>query len=84
MAVDALPIFVLSSASRDRLPEMVEPRYVKFSTTSRVWAPMAIAAAESASWPMMWVFLRLIVRRNSVQASGKRVVITLLHIKIAH
>ena len=45
MRVHTLPIRVVSSASRDRLLEMVEPRYVKFSTTSRVWSLMVIAGA---------------------------------------
>ena len=43
MVVDALPIQVLSSTSRDKLVEMVELRYMKFSTTSRVWSPMVMA-----------------------------------------
>ena len=42
IAVAALPISKFSSASMDRLLEMIEPRKVKLSTTSRVWSPMVI------------------------------------------
>ena len=36
IAVEALPILVLSSVSRERLLEMVEPRWTNSSITSRV------------------------------------------------
>ena len=67
MEVAALPILVLSSATSDKLLEMMEPSNVSLSTTSRVWSPMFIVGVELAYWPRMVVFLRLMVRENSVQ-----------------
>ncbi len=64
IAIDALPILVFSSLSRERLLEM-EPRYVKSSTTSRVWSPMEMQGVLLTSWPMTFVFFRLMVSPNS-------------------
>ena len=61
MADEALPILELSSESRLRLLEMVEPRYVKSLTTSSVQSPMEMWGTELTSWPRTLVFLLLIV-----------------------
>ena len=74
MAVAALPILTLSSASRDKLLEIVEPRWVNLSTTSWEWSPMVIAGVVLTSCPMMLVFFRLMVRANSLHASAKQVI----------
>ena len=68
IAADAFPILEFRSVSRLRLLEMVEPRYVKSSTTSRVQSPMEMQGAKLTSWPRMLVFFILIVRENSLQA----------------
>ena len=51
---------------------MVEPRYVKSSTTSSVQSPMEMWGTELTSWPRTLVFLILIVRPNSLQAAAKQ------------
>ena len=57
-AADALTICWFSAVSRERLLEMVEPSYVKFSTSSRVQSPMEMVGMLLTSWPRMLVFLR--------------------------
>ena len=72
MVDEALPILPFSSKSRFRLLEMTEPRLVKSSNTSRELSPMEMLGAGLTFWPRTFVFLILIVRPNSLQASEKQ------------
>ncbi len=72
IAIDALPILVLfSSLSRERLLEIVEPRYVKSFIVSRVWWPMEMQGVLLTSWPMTFDFFRLMVNPNSSEPWAK-------------
>ena len=66
IAVAALPILQFSSAARERLPEMMGPRYVNLLTTSRAGSPMDTFVALLISWPMTWVFFKLICLTHSL------------------
>ena len=56
MAFAALAIGLLSSISRERLLEMLEPRYAKSPTTSSVKLSMEILGVLLMSWNMILVF----------------------------
>ena len=72
IAVSALPILEFSSASRERLLEMVDPRYANLSTTLRAWSPMDAFRALLMFWPITWVFFKLNVRPNTAQTAAKQ------------
>ncbi len=75
IAIDALPILVFSSLSKERLLEMVEPRYIKSSTVSRVWWPMEMQGVLLTSWPMTfdgWRHHLLTDWRRGAAAGRKR------------
>ena len=50
--VAALPIRVFSSESRERVSEMVEPRYTKSWTTSSLWSEIVLLGGEFTSSPI--------------------------------
>ena len=68
MAVAALPMPLLSLASREWLLQLVEPGYVKSLMTS----PMEMLGVLVMSWPTMLVFFRLIVKTNSPHSWEKQ------------
>ena len=69
MTAAALATRILISSSSDRLLSIVEPRYyVNLSTASSVKLSMLIDGGETMPWPIIFVFLMLIVSPNSLQA----------------
>lgn len=72
IAVAALPILEFSTASRERLLEMVDPRYLNLSTTSRVWSPMDTFGALLMCWPITLEFFKLTARPNSAKTAAKQ------------
>ena len=58
MAFAALAIGLLSSISRERLLEMLEPRYVKSPTTSCVKLSMEMLGVLLMCWNMILVFFK--------------------------
>ncbi len=69
----ASAILQLISESMDIELEMVDPRYVKFSTTSIVHPSMVMLGEVSVSCAVMFVLFRLLVNPNSFQAKERRV-----------
>ena len=67
MMLTAFAICALISESSDKLLVIVEPRYVKLSTTSNVTLSMLIDGGITTSCPMTFVFLMLTVSTNSMQ-----------------
>lgn len=72
MAVAALPMLLLSSASREWLLELVDRRFMKSSTNSSVRSLIEMLGVLLRSWPMMLVFFRLLDKPNSLHAWKKQ------------
>ena len=64
----AFAIRALILAYSDKFLVIVEPRYVKLSTTSNITLSMLIDGGITPSCPMIFVFLMLMVSPNSLQA----------------
>ena len=65
--VAALSMHLSRSTSRERVSEIIEPRYTNLWTTSNSYVEMLIDGGESTPWPMTCVFFRLIVNPKSWQ-----------------
>ena len=69
--VAAFPIPLSSSASRERLSVIVEPRYVNWCTASSSYSSIVMIGGDSVPCPRTLVFFRLMVSPKSLQAWEK-------------
>ena len=74
MVVAALPMRLFSSECRDRVSEIVEPkyRYTKSCKNSSLCSKIVMFGGESTSWAVTYVFFRLIFCSKSWYALLKR------------
>lgn len=62
---------LLISVSSDRVSVVVEPRYWNWLMTSRFSPSMVLVGGIGVAWPMTWVFSRVMVKLNRLQALEK-------------